>query len=165
MTDALVEPSYWFVHGLPWSGGPAGMQQAAAAIAPSAVPRDGLPADAARILEVADAFQAQQGGRVVFFSDLTRWLDSQGHDWLSLGTDWERGIASCDALPGVLLTISQRAHVIICDASHEGATVRLPDGSTEQITPGEREVVHQVIERQLAADWPPFARSLVGDAD
>jgi hypothetical protein len=160
MTDELVDPSYWLVHGLPWSGGPAGMQPAAAAIAPAVVHRDGLPPDAARILEVADAFHAQHGMRVVFFSDLTRWLDTQGHDWPSVGADWERGIAACDELPGIPLTISQRAHIIICDASHDGATVQRPDGSTEQITPQEREVVHQVIERQLTADWPPFARTL-----
>jgi hypothetical protein len=164
MTDELVDPSYWLVHGLPWSGGPTGMQPAAAAIAPPLVRREGLPADAARILEVADAFHAHHGMRVAFFSDLTRWLDTQGHDWSSLGADWERGIAACDELPGILLTISQRAHIIICDASHGGATLQLPDGSSEQITPQEREVVHQVIERQLVADWPPFARTLTEGA-
>lgn len=160
MTDAILEPSYWLVHGLPWPDGHAPMQEGAYAIAPTIFRRDLLPPDAARILAVADAFHAESRARAIFFSDLTRWLDARGSDWASLDTDGEGGLAFCDELPGLFLTISQRAQAIICDASREGLTMYYPGGRSEKITPEERQVVHDVIEQRLVADWPPYARSL-----
>lgn len=55
-----------------------------------------------RIFEAADTFHAESRATVIFFSDLTRWLDARGSHWADLDTDWEAGLAFCDETVHVL---------------------------------------------------------------
>lgn len=155
--DLLTQPSYWLVHGLPWHGPADLVQEAAYAIAPCVTPRAEIPRDAQEILAVTDFFYEKCPARVVFFSDVTRWLDSLGQSWDSLAVDWEAGFAFLDQVPGLFLTVSHRALAIICDASREGVTLVYLDGGTEQITAAERDRVHDALEQKLSEDWPAYA--------
>lgn len=166
MTDSLLRPTYWLVHGLEWPQGTGPLREAAIAIAPATVPRARLSRDAADVLAVADAYHRMAGARVVFFSDTTLWLDRTGGSWETRGTDWETALAELagedSASLGLYLTISQRAHVVICDASRQGMTLHFADGRPpERITADERQLVHQVLERQLAADWPVYVQRMI----
>lgn len=154
--DELHDPAYWLVFGLEWLGaGP--MAEAAAAIAPGVIPRDQIGYDCGQVLGCADIYAARYGQRVVFFSDLTSLLTSAGHSWAGLGVDWEAALAelSPGTFPALLLTISERAYLLLCDSAVPATG---PGGGAA--AGSEREVVRQVIARQLAADWPPYVRSL-----
>jgi hypothetical protein len=161
--DVLEQPPYWLVIGMDWPGPTVGMAEAAYALAPSIVPRDAVPRVVADVLGVADVYiRRHPGRRSVWFTDLTRWMDEQGTSWAALNVDWEealRTLPECPT-PGLHLTVSQRAHGIICDATRRGVTFHHPDGTGEQVTPTERDLVHHVLEERLAADWPPYIRSL-----
>ena len=158
-TDELLHPSYWLVHGLPWQGD-GNIVEAAIAIAPGMIDRETLSRDAFQILGCADLYVAKRGQSVVFFSDLTRMFTTAGTSWVQLSIDWESALQELQdgPFPGLLLTISQRAHIFICDAA-----TRLifagPD-STEAAD-AERELVRQAIARTLTADWPPYLQQLI----
>lgn len=148
MKQELAEPAYWFVAALEWPGGE--LAEAAFAVAPELIPRDGLSNDAFQVLGCADLYASKHAIRVVLFSDLTRMFASAGHTWAGLGVDWQ---AALDELrtgpyPAMFLTITERAHLLICDPSQAGA---------EQ----ERDLVRQTIGDTLAADWPPYLRRLI----
>lgn len=112
----LLHPSYWLVYGMPWAGGD-GMAEAAIEIAPGMIARESLSRDAFQILGCADLYARKHGWRVVFFSDLTRMFTAAGTSWAQLGIDWEGALQELQdgPFPAIFLTISQRAHVFICN--------------------------------------------------
>lgn len=158
MTDQLLHPSYWLLFGLEWPGGedPA---EAAVVFAPPSIPRHQLGRDARDILAVADAYVNAIPGKVVFLSDLTRWLDHHGDTWFSRGTDWETGKDELLDLhiPAVWIALTRLGHIILCDASRDDVTLHYPD-HTEQITPTQRQACRASIENGLADDWPDYFR-------
>ena len=156
----LLDPEYWLIFGLEWTGS-AGMAEAAYAIAPGVIPRHMLGEDASQILEFADLYVGKRGGRAVFFSDLTRMFADAGRSWADLGVDWEAALAELQSgpFPALYLTISQRAHVYICDAATR--LVIYGPGGKEERTEAERDLVRQALARQLAADWSAYVRSLI----
>jgi hypothetical protein len=162
-TRALVEllhPAYWLVRGLPWEGDGV-MAEAAIAIAPGVIPREALSRDAFQILGCADLYASKNGSRVVFFSDLTRMFTTAGTSWAQLGIDWDGALEELKdgPFPALLLTISQRAHIFICNpATH--LIFAGPDGEQESAD-AERELVRQAIASTLTADWPPYLQRLI----
>jgi hypothetical protein len=152
---------FWLVFGLPWPDGHVTVAEAAYAVAaPAAVaesrgggPRmGGCPARAGRGAAapgVSAFFWASPhawtelrhpGDSVVWFSELTRWLDTLGLTCERLGLDWHRALDTLQhgRLPGVLLGVDQRTHAVLCDASRDGLTVVHPDGRHERVTDQER---------------------------
>jgi hypothetical protein len=156
----LLRPSYWLVHGLPWQGD-GSRAEAALAIAPGMIDRDSLSRDAFQILGCADLYASKRGSRVVFFSDLTRMFTTAGTSWAQLGIDWDGALQELQdgPFPAMFLTISQRAHIFICNPATR-LLLYGPDGE-EEATDVERELVRQVIARQLTADWPPYLQQLI----
>src|SRR5258706_5031793 len=110
----LLDPEYWLIFGLEWTGG-AGMAEAAYAVAPGVIPRHTLGDDARQILECADLYVGKRGGRAIFFSGLTRMFAIARKSWPDLGVDWEAALAELQSgpFPALYLTISQRAHLYI----------------------------------------------------
>ncbi|MET8629634.1 hypothetical protein ABZW30_38900 [Kitasatospora sp. NPDC004669] len=164
MSNALLQPRYWLAHALDWpqTGGP--YRECAQALAPSMVPRQMVSRDVADVLAVADAYQKEQPTRrLVFFSDLTLWLDQQGSDWTRRGTRWE--MALCDLeeapAPALFLTLSQYHHAILGDAGREGATMYFTDGRVEKVTPEDREVARTFMQQTLERDWPGYIGGLI----
>ena len=156
----LLDPEYWLIFGLEWTGGP-DMAEAAYAVAPGVIPRHMLGEDACQILECADLYVGKRGGRAIFFSDLTRMFASAGKSWPDLGVDWEAALADLQSgsFPALYLTISQRAHLSICDAATR--LIMYGPSGREEATEAERDLARQVLARQLAADWPGYVRSLI----
>jgi hypothetical protein len=163
MTNEVLHPRYWLLFGLPWPGGP-GPAEASVAFAPPTIPRDDLGGDARDILAVADAYAEGVPSKVVFFSDLTLWLDGHGSDWPGRGTDWEEGKDELlnSPIPALYVTLTQVGHSVLCDASRQGMTLHYPD-RTERITPTQRQEFRSALEERLLADWPDYIRRLIDD--
>lgn len=163
MTVAITHPPYWLIQGMAWPQGQHPMAEAAYAIAPSLLPRTALTHHASTILDLADHYQRDTGTRVVFFSDLTRWLTHHNRSWDTYHVDWEQGIGELanGPYPGLYLTISQRAHAILCDSSRDGLTLHYPDGTNEKVSDTERDAVHHALAEALDSDWPAYAQSLI----
>ena len=158
--DDLLRPAYWLVHGLPWHGD-GGMAEAAMAIAPGIIPREALSPDAFQVLGCSDLYARKHGSRVVFFSDLTSMFTAAGTSWAQLGVDWENALRELqDGLfPRLLLTISERAHLFICDPST--STFLAGPGDAQERAETERRLVRQAITGKLAADWPPYLQQII----
>ena len=157
--DELLHPAYWLVYGLEWPGG--GMAEAAIAVAPGMIPRDLLSPGAFQVLRCADLYARQHGARVLFFSELTRMFTTAGTSWTALGIDWESALQELRdrGFPVLFLTISERAHVFICNpATH--LLIAGPDG-VEEATGAGRDLVRQAITSKLVADWPPYMRRII----
>ena len=156
----VLEPGYWLVFGLEWAGD-GDMAEAAYAVAPAVIPRHLVGDDARQVLDCADLYVRKRGGRVVFFSDLTRMFAGAGRSWADLGVDWEAALAELQAgpVPAMYLTVSQRAHTHICSAATQ--LIIYGPGGGEEGTDEERDLVRRALARQLAADWPTYVRSMI----
>ena len=156
----LLHPSYWLVHGLPWEGD-GDMAEAGIAIVPGAIPREALSRDASQILGCADLYATKRRQSVVFFSDLTRMLTTAGTSWAELAIDWESALQELQdgQFPALLLTISARAHIFICNPATR-LVFAGPHGEQESAD-AERELVRQAIASQLTTDWPPYLQQLI----
>jgi hypothetical protein len=158
--DELLHPAYWLVHGLEWPAG-GGMAEAAMAIAPGMIPRDKVSPDAFQVLGCADLYARRHRTRVLFFSELTRMFTTAGTSWAALGIDWEGALQELrdGPFPALLLTISERAHIFICNpATH--LLFAGPDG-VQEATGDERDLVRQAITAKLTADWPPYMQQII----
>lgn len=147
--EELAEPGYWLVAGLEWPGG-SGLAEAAFAVAPEMIPRDGLGHDAYQVLGCSDLYARKHAFRVVFFSDLTRMFTKVGRSWSGLDVDWEAALRELGegSYPAMFLTVSERAYLHICDAAAD----RVDD---------EREVVRQAVTDKLTVDWRGYINGLV----
>jgi hypothetical protein len=95
----MTDPSWFLVAGLPWpeNQDDGVTAEAARAIAPSVtqvarpVGPDGKPVqlgyDLARMLDVGSRCAAALGKRVIFLSDITRWLADIGLSWDRIAVD------------------------------------------------------------------------------
>ena len=140
------EPGHqmWLVFGLPWPDPAVPVAHAAYAVrAPWPVD---VPAAIAVVFAVVDVYATRHPGEpAVWFSDVTRWLDTVGLDWARLGIDWQAALDALPqgSLPGALLGIDARTHVILCDATRQGMTIVHPDARRESVTEAERARLHE----------------------
>jgi hypothetical protein len=164
----MTDPSWFLVTGLPWpeDQAVAGMAEAAFAIAPDVtrvvrpVGADGKPVplgrDLALMLEAGSQCAAALGKRVLFLSDITLWLSGISLSWERIGVNFP---AAQDELEqqkrGLLITVSRRAHMILCSAAHS-LTIYCTDGNVAEVEPEERELVRTSFEARLNADWPSY---------
>lgn len=157
--NELLNPEYWLVIGLEWQGN-AAMAEAAMAFAPGMVPRDVVSSDVAQLLGCADLYARKRAQRVIFFSDLTRMFTDAGTSWTQLGVDWDNALQELrnGRFPAMFLTISQRAHVLVCNPASR--LLLFTSAGTEEAT-DERELVRQAITRHLATEWPPYMKSII----
>jgi hypothetical protein len=113
---------------------------------------------------VADAYQRAAPARVLLFSDLTRWLAGNDTTWAARGTDWEAAVDELTGhtpTPGMYVQVSQRAHIVICDATREGMTLHYADGGSERLRPEERVLVREALADRLNEDWPRYVGELI----
>ena len=161
---SVSRPRYWLIHALPWptEGGP--VRECALAYAPPLVPRQMIEPDAAKVLRVADAYQQQTGLQIVFFSDLTRWLDQQGRGWVDVdGADWERGLEQLQKAPALsmYLGLSQFHHVLLADASRKSLVIYGMEDKPYEVTDQDRRQLRDFIHGTLTRDWPPYVQGLI----
>ncbi len=151
-------PPAWLVFGLPWPEDAQDMAEAAYAVAPVTVPRSLVPLELTKILDYTEHYARERSLRVVFFSDLTRWLSDLGTTWLDQDVDWQEAQRTAIELPilGLFLTVSHRAYLHLCDTSRSGFTVYNRDGTTETPPASEREDVRAALVEILDQDWPGY---------
>jgi hypothetical protein len=149
--ERLLSPAYWLVAGLEWPGG-TGLSEAAWAISPDLIPREALSNDAYQVLGCAHLYAGKHSARVVFFSDLTRMFATAGASWASLGVDWRAGLHELQngPYPAMFLTITERAHLLICDPASWST------GCAQEPARSERELVRQAVADKLTADWSGY---------
>jgi hypothetical protein len=172
----MINPSWFLVAGLPWpeNRAVAGMAEASFALAPPItqvvrpVGADGKPVplgrDLALVLDAGSQCAATFGKRVIFLSDMTLWLSDMGLSWERIGVNFP---AAQDELEqqkiGLFVTVSRRAHVILCSATHS-LTIYCTDGNITEVQPDERELVRASLEARLNADWPSYIAQALASA-
>ncbi|MER7396170.1 hypothetical protein ABT381_11700 [Streptomyces sp. NPDC000151] len=130
------------------------------------IPRSLVSQHAGIALDVATALAGDphEGlGKAVFFSDITLSLDKQGETWANIGIAPDALIDELLAapVPQLYLTLTQKAHAVLCDASREGLRLYYPNGDVEHISPRVRRDVHNGIAQSLERDWPPYIQGLI----
>ncbi|MFD9409769.1 hypothetical protein ACFWBN_22515 [Streptomyces sp. NPDC059989] len=167
MSNTLLYPDGWLVLGLPWPEQTRdGWGECALAIAPQTIPRNLVGKEAGTALDLATGLardRADGPGKAVFFSDITLWLDRHGKDWRALGIDYEAVIDELVGaqVPQLYMTLMQKAHAILCDASREGLRLHYSNGEVEHVTPQVRADVHAAITTSLEGDWPAYIQDLI----
>jgi hypothetical protein len=172
----MTNPSWFLITGLPWPEDQADAEiaEAAFAIAPSVtqavrpVGQDGKPVplghDLALMLDAGSRCAAALGKRVIFLSDITRWLADIGLDWERIGVDFPAAQNELDhQSPGLFVMVSSRAYTILCSTARS-LTIHYTDGRKAEVPPEERELVRASIEARLDADWPGFVTRALANA-
>ncbi len=172
----MTDPSWFLVTGLPWpeDGPDAEIAEAAFAIAPyitqtvRPIGPDGEPVplghDLALMLDAGSRCAAALGKRVLFLSDITRWLAGIGLSWERIGVSFENAQTELEQQKiGMYLSVSQRAYTILCSAA---PTLPIQDtsGGAAEVLPEDRELVRVSFEARLDADWPGYVAQAVASA-
>jgi hypothetical protein len=172
----MTDPSWFLITGLPWpeAQSDADVAEAAFAIAPYVTQavrpagRDGKPVplgrDLALSLDAGSRCAAALGKRVVFLSDITRWLADIGLSWDRIGVDFETAQNELEQQAiGMYRALSQRAYAILCSASRT-LTIHDTSGPTAETPPEDRELVRAKLEEALDARWPEYVTKALVDA-
>ena len=121
-----------------------------------------LGRDLALMLDTGSRCAAALSKKVIFLSDITRWLAGIGLSWERIGLDFPTAQAELERQqPGLFVMVSRRAYTILCSTTAD-LTIYSTTGSTAEIPPEERELVRIGFEAALDANWPPYiAQALV----
>jgi hypothetical protein len=165
---SMTNPPWFLVVGLPWPEDEpnAEIAEAAFAIAPPVtqvvrpIGPNGEPVplgrDFALMLDAGSRCAAALGKRVLFLSDITRWLADIGLSWERIGVSFENAQNELEQQKiGLYLSVSQRAYAILCSAART-LTIQYTSGSTAEVLPEDRELVRANFEAALEADWPGY---------
>jgi len=174
----MTRPRWFLVTGLPWpeDAGDAEMAEAALAIAPDVtsavrpVGSDGRPvplgSDLTLMLDAGSQCAVTLGKRVVFVSDVTRWLADTGRTWERIGVDFPTAQNELERQsPALLVAVSRLAHTILC-STFRSLAVHYTSGSVAEIMTDEREreKVRRALETRLDADWPAYITKMLASA-
>jgi hypothetical protein len=164
----MTDPSWFLVTGLPWPEDrpDAEIAEAAYAVAPHVtqavrpVGPDANPIplghDLSLMLDAGSRCAAALGKRVIFLSDITRWLRDIGLSWERIGVDIPTAQDELEHQSlGLFIMVSRRAYTILCSTARN-LTVHYTSGSTVEVPPGERELVRASFAARLNADWPGY---------
>jgi len=163
----MTRPPLFLVTGLPWpEDDGAAMAEAALAIAPDVtqavrpVGSDGQPIplgrDLAIMLAAGSECAAALYKRVLFMSDITRWLADTGRTWEHIGVDFATAQAELEQQsPALLVTVSRAAYNVLCCAARS-PTMHHALGRAPEVTTDDREKLRAAIDARLDADWPGY---------
>jgi hypothetical protein len=171
-----TNPSWFLVAGLAWpeDQADAGMAEAAFAVAPDVtqvfrpIGPDGKPVplgrDLALMLDVGSRCAAALDKRVIFLSDITLWLNDIGLSWERIGVHFPAAQAQLEQqAPGLFITVSSRAHMILCSAGRT-LTIYSASDSVADVPLEERESVRASFEARPNADWPSLVTKALASA-
>jgi hypothetical protein len=172
----MTGPPWFLVTGLAWPEDPDDPEiaEAAFAIAPDVtravrpIGPDGEPVslghNLAPMLDVGSRCATALGKRVIFLSDITRWLAEIGLSWDRIGVDFPTAQNELEQQsPGLFIMVSSRAYTILCSTARK-LTIHYTDGSKGEVPPGERELLRADFEARLDADWPGFITKALASA-
>jgi hypothetical protein len=116
------------------------------------------------MLDAGSRCAAALSTKVIFLSDITRWLADAGLDWESLGVDYPTAEKELEhQSPGLIITVSSRAYTILCSTARN-FTIHYTDGSKSDVTPEDRELLRATFEARLDADWPGYITQALASA-
>jgi hypothetical protein len=172
----MTDPSWFLVTGLPWPEDHDGAEvaEAAFAIAPYMTQAvrpmgpDGKPVplghDLALMLDAGSRCAAALGKRVLFLSDITRWLADIDLSWERIGVDFSTAQDELEGQsPGLFIMVSRKAYTILCSTARN-LTIHYTSGSKAEVPPEERELVRARLEGALDADWPNYIAEALASA-
>jgi hypothetical protein len=172
----MTGPPWFLVTGLAWPEDPDDPEiaEAAFAIAPDVTRAvrptgpDSEPAplgpDLALLLDTGARCATALGKKVIFLSDITRWLAETGLSWDRIGVDFPTAQNELEQQsPALFIMVSSRAYTILCSTARD-LTVHYTDGSKAEVPPGERELLRAGFEARLDADWPGFITKALANA-
>ena|SRR5215472_4005488 len=172
----MSDPAWFLVTGLEWPEDQvdAEVAEAAFAVAPSVteavrpIGPDGklvpIGRDLALMLGAGSRCAAALGKRVIFLSDITRWLADIGLSWDRIGVDFATAQNELERQPvGLYLELSQRAHTILC-ATSRSLTLYYTTGEVTEVRPEERESIRAKFEATLDANWPGYVTRALANA-
>jgi hypothetical protein len=172
----MTDPSWFLVSGLPWPEDQdnAEIAEAAVAIAPDVtqmarpVGPDGKPVPLGRylalMLDAGSRCAAAMGQRVIFLSDITRWLADVGLSWDRIGVDFPTAQNELEhQVVGLYLKLSQRAHTILCSTART-LTIHYTSGDIVEVPPEERELLRARFEAALNARWRGYVTQALAKA-
>lgn len=179
----LMQPAAWMTHpplflvtGLPWPEDDDGaeMAEATLAIAPAVtqtvrpVGPDGQPVplgrDLALLLDAGSQCAVALRKRVVFVSDITRWLADTGQTWEDIGVDFATAQNELERQsPALIVAVSRTAYAILCAVARDPA-VYSTSGSTAEVMTDECEKLRTALEARLNADWPGYITKTLASA-
>jgi hypothetical protein len=172
----MTDPSWFLVTGLAWPEDQADAEvaEAAFAIAPPVtqvarpIGHDGRPIplgrDLALMLDKGSRCAAALGKRVIFLSDITRWLADTGLTWENVGVDFPTAQNELERQPlGLLIMVSSRAYSILCSAAPH-LTIYYTSGDAAEVLPEERELVRASFDARLRADWPAYVAKAMANS-
>ena len=172
----MTNPSWFLVTGLPWPEDHAEAEaaEAAFAIAPSVTLAvrpagpDGTPVplghDLALMLDAGSRCAAALGKRMLFLSDVTRWLGDVGLGWERIGVDFPTAQDELERQSlGLFVKVSRKTYTILC-STNRNLTIHYTSGDTALVPPEERELVRASFEARLRADWPGYITKALASA-
>jgi len=172
----MTKPPWFLVTGLPWPEDSDGaeMAEAALAIAPAVtqvvrlVGPDGQPIplghDLALMLDAGSQCAVALGKRVLFVSDITRWLVDAGRNWDHIGVDFATAQSELEQKSTALIvTVSRMAYTILCSTARN-LTVQNASWGVAELTTDDREKVRTALEARLDADWSAYIRKVLANA-
>jgi hypothetical protein len=107
---------------------------------------------------------AALGKRVLFLSDVTRWLADLGLNWERIGVSFEIAQNEIERQPvGIYLSVSQTAHAILCSAARTH-TMHYISGDAAEVPPEERDTVRAELEASLDANWHGYVTRTLASA-
>lgn len=164
----MTDPSWFLVTGLPWPEDQAETEIAEAAFAIAfyvtqavrPVGPDGDPVplgrDLALMLDAGSRCAAALGKRVLFLSDITLWLADIGLSWKRIGVNFSAAQNELEQQGiGMYLSLSQRAHSILCSTART-LMIYYASGGRAEVPPEDRELVRANFEAALNADWAGY---------
>jgi hypothetical protein len=173
----MTDPSWFLVTGLPWpeEQDAAEIAEAAFAVAPPVTRAvrpagpDGKPVplgpDLALMLDAGSRCAAALGKRVLFLSDITRWLFDIGLSWERIGVDVPVAQNELERQGlGIYLSLSQHAYTILCSTARNLTIYDTSSGKVE-VPAEDRELVRAKFESALDADWPRYMTTALASAE
>jgi hypothetical protein len=172
----MTHPPWFLISGLPWpeDAGDAEMAEAARAIAPDVTRTvrpagsDGQPVplgrDLALMLDAGSQSASALGKRVLFVSDITRWLADTGRNWERIGVDFATAQSELERQsPALIVTVSRTAYTILC-AVVRNSSAHYAHGSVSEIRTDAREKLRTALESRLDADWSVYITKVLASA-
>lgn len=165
MSADIARPTTWLVVALPWPNEPEGRYaECAVAFAPANLPAQLLSEEADTARQFAIALSRQREESTIFFADMTGVLREKGRNWSDVGVhDVDAVLAELrdPPSPSLVLTLSEYAHMLLCNAGTRDVYVYgAAGGNGERVADADFAEMRAQLRAQLQRDWPPYIERL-----
>jgi hypothetical protein len=116
------------------------------------------------MLDAGSRCAAALGKRLLFLSDITRWLGDVDLSWERIGVDFPTAQDELEQQSlGLFVKVSRKTYTILC-STNRNLTIHYTSSDTALVPPEERELVRASFEARLRADWPAYITQALANA-